>query len=229
MNTVNMDSTWRSALAEEFDTPYFSSLNTFVTKERHEFSVFPPKADMFNALQETPLQSVKVVILGQDPYHDEGQAHGMAFSVRPGVATPPSLRNIFKELATDIPGFTIPQTGFLQPWAAQGVLLLNTVLTVRPHQAGSHRGKGWEQFTDRIISLVVEKKDPVVFILWGNDARKKKELLTKVGGPETPHFVIESTHPSPLSAHNGFFGSKPFSRTNTFLTENGHQPINWQL
>ena len=179
--------------------------------------------DIFNALKATPREKIKAVILGQDPYHEPGQAHGMCFSVKPGVPAPPSLQNIFKELQDDL-GCSIPQDGYLAKWAEQGVLLLNTVLTVRAHQANSHKGKGWENFTDRVIQLVNEKEDPVVFLLWGANARSKKALITN-----QKHLILETVHPSPLSAYNGFFGCRHFSKTNQFLTANGQSPIDWQL
>ena len=178
---------------------------------------------IFNALHYTPYSAVKVVILGQDPYHERGQAHGLSFSVQPGVEPPPSLQNIFQELHTDL-GCRIPNNGCLKPWAEQGVLLLNAVLTVREHNANSHQGKGWEHFTDRIIRLLNERERPIAFILWGNYARQKKRLITS---PQ--HLIIESAHPSPLSATRGFFGSRPFSRVNEFLKAHGETPVDWQI
>jgi uracil-DNA glycosylase len=215
--------TWREALAGERQQPYFLALQRFVAEERRQYTVFPPEPDVFNALRHTEYSQVNVVILGQDPYHEYNQAHGLAFSVRPGVATPPSLVNIFRELRDDL-GCKIPNNGYLVPWAEQGVLLLNTVLTVRAHEANSHRGKGWETFTDKVISVVNDKKDPVVFVLWGAPARKKAALIDA-----TRHRIVQSAHPSPLSAANGFFGSRPFSAINTALRRAGKPEINWQL
>jgi uracil-DNA glycosylase len=215
--------TWREALSGERQQPYFLALQRFVAEERRRFTVFPPEPDVFNALRYTEYNQVKVVILGQDPYHNNNQAHGLAFSVRPGVATPPSLVNIFRELRDDL-GCTIPNNGCLVSWAEQGVLLLNTVLTVRAHEAYSHRGKGWETFTDRVISVVNDKKDPVVFVLWGAPAGKKAALIDT-----SRHRIVQSAHPSPLSAANGFFGSRPFSAINAALRKAGKTEINWQL
>ncbi len=191
--------------------------------EYKNFVVHPNMDEIFSALKTTAYKDVKVVILGQDPYHGYNQAHGMCFSVKRGVPAPPSLANIFKEMTADV-GTSIPKDGFLEPWAKQGVLLLNTILTVRHGEALSHKGKGWEQFTDRIISLLNDRKDPVIFVLWGGQARAKKALLKNPW-----HYVIESAHPSPLSAYNGFFGSKPFSKINGILKELGKTPIDWQL
>ena len=184
-------------------------------------TIFPKKEDIFNAFHYTPYEETKVVILGQDPYHGPNQAHGFSFSVKPNVAIPPSLRNIFKELNADL-DIPIPNHGFLVNWANQGVLLLNTVLTVRAHQANSHRGKGWEMFTDEVIKVLNERKQPIVFILWGKNAQVKKAMIDS-----RKHFILEAPHPSPLSAHRGFFGSKPFSKTNQFLQSIGKEPINW--
>ena len=214
---------WNPLLRSEFDEPYWSELQQFVAEERRRGPVFPPADDVFAALQLTPFVDVKVVILGQDPYHGAGQAHGLCFSVRRGVPTPPSLRNVYQELRDDL-GVTTPSHGNLERWARQGVLLLNTTLTVRSGQAASHQGKGWERFTDRVISTVNDKHERVVFLLWGAASRKKKALVDV-----TRHTVIESAHPSPLSAHNGFFGSRPFSRTNDALRKAGRDPIDWQL
>jgi uracil-DNA glycosylase len=215
--------TWREALAGERQQPYFLALQRFVAEERRRCTVFPPEPDVFNALRYTEYSQVKVVILGQDPYHEYNQAHGLAFSVRPGVAIPPSLVNIFRELRDDL-GCKIPNNGYLVPWAEQGVLLLNTVLTVRAHEANSHRGKGWETFTDKVISVVNDKKDPVVFVLWGAPARKKAALIDT-----TRHRIVQSAHPSPLSAATGFFGSRPFSAINAALCKAGKPEITWQL
>jgi uracil-DNA glycosylase len=213
---------WRKVLAAELEKPYFKALEKFVASERKEHTVFPPEADVFNALRHTPFDKVKVVLLGQDPYHDDGQAHGLCFSVKPGVKPPPSLVNIFKELQDDV-GAKPPPHGTLTAWADRGVLLLNTVLTVRAHEAGSHKGKGWEQFTDAIISALNKRPDPVVFLLWGNFAHEKTALIdTK------KHRALKAAHPSPLSAKK-FFGSKPFSGANAALKELGKPPIDWQL
>lgn len=214
---------WRSRLADEFTKPYFDELIQFVRKERRRHYVFPSSIHTFNALR-TPFDDVRVVIMGQDPYINAEQAHGLSFSVLKGVKVPPSLANIYKELAADIPDFDIPDHGCLQPWADQGVLLLNAVLTVRAHTPGSHRGKGWERFTGAILRLVNAKEEPVVFILWGRDARDKRMFLDT-----GKHTIIESAHPSPLSAHNGFYGSRPFSRTNQALEAAGLGPIDWRL
>lgn len=215
--------TWREALAGEREKPYFTALQAFVAEERKRFTIFPPERDVFNAQRYTEYGDVKVVILGQDPYHDYNQAHGLAFSVRPGVRTPPSLANIFKELHDDL-GCRVPNNGYLVPWAQQGVLLLNTVLTVRAHEAHSHRGKGWETFTDTVIRAVSNKPAPVVFVLWGAPARKKVALIDA-----TRHTIVQSAHPSPLSADSGFFGSRPFSRINEALRRAGQQEIDWQI
>ena len=203
--------------------PYWPRLQQFVAEERARGAVYPPHDEVFAALHLTPFAAVKVVILGQDPYHGPGQAHGLCFSVRPGVPPPPSLRNIFIELRDDL-GIDPPDHGCLDAWAAQGVLLLNATLTVRAHQAASHQGKGWETFTDAVLSAVNEKPERVVFILWGASARRKKALVDT-----TRHVVIESPHPSPLSAHNGFFGSRPFSRANAALEEVGREPVDWRI
>ena len=214
---------WDDVLKEEFDQPYFNELIEFVKKEYKEKTIYPKQNEIFNAFRYTPYQEVKVVILGQDPYHGVGQAHGLSFSVREHVPKPPSLVNIFKELKDDL-GYPIPSTGNLIPWTEQGVLLLNSVLTVEKDKAASHSNHGWERFTDKVISLVNEKKTPVVFILWGSYARSKKSLITN-----PLHLIIESTHPSPFSAYNGFFGSRPFSKTNQFLQKNKLNPIDWQI
>jgi uracil-DNA glycosylase len=211
-------------IGDEFEKSYFKALEAFVDEERREYTVFPPDADVLNALRLTPYDAVRVFLLGQDPYHDDGQAHGLAFSVRPGVKPPPSLMNMFRELREDIPGFTIPNNGYLVPWAEQGVLLLNAVLTVRAHTPTSHRGKGWETFTDAILRAVNEKPDPVVFVLWGGYAQKKRSLIDT-----DRHTVIQSAHPSPLSARSGFFGSRPFSKINAALAAAGKPPIDWRL
>lgn len=218
-----MKTTWRPILAAETRKPYFQALQQFVAQERAQFTVFPPEAEVFSALHLTPFEQVRVFILGQDPYHDDEQAHGLCFSVRPHVPTPPSLMNIFKELKADM-GCDIPNNGYLVPWAKQGVLLLNAVLTVRAHQANSHKDQGWEIFTDEVIRAVNKKESQVIFVLWGAYARKKIGLID-----QTRHIVIESAHPSPLSAHRGFFGSRPFSKINTALREAGESEIDWQI
>jgi uracil-DNA glycosylase len=218
-----METTWRPVLVAETEKPYWKNLQHFVRQERTKYKVFPPDKDVFAALHLTPYEDVSVLILGQDPYHDDGQAHGLCFSVQPGIAIPPSLMNIYQELHTDL-GCKIPNNGTLTPWAKQGVLLLNAVLTVRAHQANSHAGKGWETFTDAIIKVVSAKPDRVVFVLWGAYARKKKALIDV-----SRHVIIESAHPSPLSASNGFFGSRPFSKINAALREAGKREIDWQI
>ena len=214
---------WQEALAGEFKKPYYRDLYRKVTEEYRTQKVFPPPQDLFNAFHLTPLHQVKVVILGQDPYHNDGQAHGLSFSVRPGVPTPPSLVNIYKELQSDL-GCYIPNNGCLEKWARQGVLLLNTVLTVRAHTPMSHRGIGWETFTDAAIEALDGENRPIVFLLWGSPARKKRALLHN---PD--HLVLECPHPSPLSASSGFFGCRHFSQANAFLTEHGVLPIDWQI
>lgn len=214
---------WKTPLAPELEQQYYQDLRRFLIAEYRTRQIFPDMYDIFNALHYTSLADTKVVILGQDPYHEPEQAHGLSFSVKPGVQPPPSLINIFKELSTDL-GCTMPNNGCLKPWAEQGVLLLNTVLTVRAHQANSHKGKGWEIFTDRIISILNEREKPMAFILWGRPARMKKAMITNPN-----HFVVESPHPSPLSAYAGFFGSRPFSQVNDFLKRTGQTPIDWQL
>ncbi|WP_240741895.1 uracil-DNA glycosylase [Deinococcus sp. KSM4-11] len=220
---AGLPDSWQRALEPEFAAPYFHDLKDFLVQERREQTIFPPAPDVFNALRFTPLEDVKVLILGQDPYHRPGQAHGLSFSVRPGVPIPPSLRNIYKELVADLPGFTPPRHGYLRAWAEQGVLLLNAVLTVREGQANSHANKGWEHFTDAVIRAVNDKPERVVFVLWGAYARKKRKLIT---GPQ--HVVIESAHPSPLSEAK-FFGSRPFSQVNAALEDAGRGAIDWHL
>lgn len=220
---MKIPETWSAVLDEEVQKPYFHAIEQFVDAERALFTIYPKEEEVFSALEYTPYEQVRVLILGQDPYHGPRQAHGCSFSVRPHVPLPPSLVNIYKELKDDL-GCTPPDHGCLVPWARQGVLLLNTVLTVRGGQANSHAGKGWEQFTDAVFRAVNRLPTRVVFILWGNSARKKAELVDL-----SRHVVIQSAHPSPLSASNGFFGSKPFSRTNQALREAGLPEINWQL
>ncbi|MBP3906510.1 MAG: uracil-DNA glycosylase [Peptostreptococcaceae bacterium] len=214
---------WDEVLEGEFDKEYYLKLREFLKDEYKTQTIFPDMYDIFNALKLTSYKDTKVLILGQDPYHNVNQAHGLSFSVKPGVDTPPSLLNMYKELRDDL-GCFIPNNGYLVPWAKQGVLLLNTALTVRAHQANSHKGKGWEIFTDNIIKTLNLRDDPVIFILWGNNARKKKDFIDT-----SKHFVIESAHPSPLSASRGFFGSKPFSKTNEILISLGKAPIDWQI
>jgi uracil-DNA glycosylase len=214
---------WQRVVGDELDKPYFLKLREFVDEERRTHTVFPPENQVFSALELTPYEKVNVLLLGQDPYHDEGQAHGLCFSVRPGVPPPPSLVNIFKELQSDV-GCDVPNNGYLVPWAKQGILLLNAVLTVRAHEANSHKNKGWEKFTDAIIRSVSDKDDPVVFVLWGGYAQKKIKLIDT-----DKHTIIQSAHPSPLSARNGFFGSKPFSAINEALRAAGKPEIDWQI
>ncbi len=214
---------WLEPLKPEFSKQYYRDLYQKVVEEYKTHLIFPPSDDIFNAFALTPLKEVKVVIIGQDPYHNVGQAHGLCFSVRPDVEIPPSLVNIYKELHDDL-GCYVPNNGYLVKWAEQGVLLLNTVLTVRAHQANSHRGMGWEQFTDAAIRILNEEDRPIVFILWGSPAQTKKKMLNN-----PRHLILEAPHPSPLSAYRGFFGSRPFSKTNTFLEENGLTPIDWQI
>jgi uracil-DNA glycosylase len=214
---------WNPVLRGEFAKPYWNNLQDFVAGERARFVVFPPEPEVFSALHLTPYATTRVVILGQDPYHGPGQAHGLCFSVRRGVAVPPSLQNIHKELEADL-GLPRPSHGNLEAWARQGVLLLNATLTVRAGQAASHQGQGWETFTDRVLGAVNDKPNRVVFVLWGASARRKKSLIDL-----SRHTVIESAHPSPLSAHNGFFGSRPFSAVNAALKGSGQPEIDWSL
>ena len=215
---------WRRQVGGEAGKPYFRSLKEFVERERGEFEVYPAEGETFQALELTPFGKVGVVLLGQDPYPGPGQAHGLCFSVKPGVALPGSLRNIFKELKSDIPGFRVPNNGYLAGWARQGVLMLNTVLTVRAGAIGSHRGKGWETFTDAVIGKVNAKKEAVVFLLWGRDAQSKAGMID-----EGRHVVLRAAHPSPLSARHGFFGTRPFSAANRALREAGRPEIDWQI
>lgn len=219
---VKIGNDWDEILAEEFEKEYYLKLREFLIQEYKTQKIYPSKYDIFHALELTPYAQVKVVILGQDPYHEPNQAHGLSFSVKKGVRKPPSLVNIFKELYSDLQ-IEPAKDGFLEPWAKQGVLLLNTVLTVREGQANSHKGKGWEQFTDKIIQLLNEREQPIVFILWGANARAKKKMITN-----QQHCILESPHPSPLSAHNGFWGCKHFSKTNDFLGKFG-ESIEWNL
>ena len=221
---VKLNQSWLDRLQGEFNAPYMQNLKQFLESERSAGKpIYPKGSEWFSALDQTPFDNVRVVILGQDPYHGEGQAHGLCFSVRDGVRLPPSLVNIYKELQTDL-GLTPPRTGNLSAWARQGVLLLNSVLTVEAGRAASHQGKGWEQFTDRIITLLNNEKQNLVFILWGSYAQKKAAFVDR-----SRHLVIASAHPSPLSAHNGFFGSRPFSRCNEYLLSKGMNPIDWSI
>lgn len=216
---------WLSVLQEEFEKDYMKNLKSFLLQEKETGNtVFPRGTDIFNAFNHTPFDKVEVVILGQDPYHGMGQAHGLSFSVQKGVTVPPSLKNIYKELEADIEGFKTPNHGNLTQWADEGVLLLNATLTVRAHEPGSHQGKGWEAFTDKAISKLSEEKEGIVFLLWGKFAQNKAILID-----ENKHTVIKSAHPSPFSAYNGFFGSKPFSKTNDILKAKGKKPVNWQI
>lgn len=222
---VNMEAGWLRVLQDEFDKPYMAELRNFLKKEQGDgHIIYPKNGDIFNAFNTTPFDEVKVVILGQDPYHGERQAHGLSFSVQKGITPPPSLKNIYKELVTDIPGFTTPSHGDLTDWARQGVLLLNASLTVRANTPGSHQKRGWEQFTDTVIKKLSDEREGLVFILWGAFAQAKAELIdTK------KHHIIKSPHPSPFSADRGFFGSKPFSKTNAYLEKEGKKPIDWQI
>lgn len=214
---------WLTPLSPEFKKPYYAGLYKKIREEYSKQQIFPPADEIFTAFELTPLSEVKVVIIGQDPYHGEGQAHGLCFSVKPDIETPPSLVNIYKELNTDL-GCYIPNNGYLTKWAKQGVLLLNTVLTVRAHQANSHRGIGWEEFTDAAIRILNEQDRPIVYLLWGKPAQAKKNMLNN-----PKHLILEAPHPSPLSAYRGFFGCQHFSKTNEFLKENGLEPIDWQI
>lgn len=220
---VNIGNDWDTVLDGEFEKDYYLKLREFLKKEYSTQTVYPSMYDIFNALKATPYSKVKVVILGQDPYHGPGQAHGMCFSVNKGVKIPPSLVNIYKELNSDL-GCSIPEHGCLQDWAEQGVLLLNTALTVRGGQANSHRGMGWEIFTDNIIRHLNERKEPMVFILWGSNAKTKTAFITNPA-----HLILTAAHPSPLSAYKGFFGCGHFSKTNEFLKKNGIEPVDWQI
>ena len=218
-----LENDWQTLLEDEFQQPYYKNLKAFLINEYETRVIYPDKHDIFNALRYTPYKDVKVVILGQDPYHGPNQAHGLSFSVTPGIKIPPSLLNIYKELQSDL-GCAIPNNGYLKKWAQEGVLLLNTVLTVRAGEANSHKNIGWETFTDKIIELLSVRKDPVIFILWGKNAQSKQHIINN-----PKHCIIKSVHPSPLSAHRGFFGSKPFSQTNQFLASMNKLPIDWQI
>lgn len=218
---VKIEKSWKEVLQTEFDKPYFENLVGFVKQEYASHTIFPPAGQIFNAFNTCPFNNVKVVILGQDPYHGPRQAHGLCFSVNDGIQFPPSLQNIFKEITSDL-GIPAPKTGNLTRWAEQGVLLLNATLTVRASQAGSHQGRGWEEFTDAVIKIISEKAENVVFILWGSYAIKKKALIDA-----SKHCILTAPHPSPLSSYRGFFGCKHFSQTNTYLTSKGKTPIEW--
>lgn len=221
MITPNIDESWKRVLWDEFQQPYFAELKQFLIEEKRQHTVFPPGPLIFNAFNKTPFDKVKVVLLGQDPYHDVGQAHGLCFSVQDGVPHPKSLINIFKELHDDV-GIEIPKSGNLERWAEQGVFMLNATLTVRAHEAGSHQNHGWERFTDAAISKLSEQREGLVFLLWGNYARQKEALIDT-----TKHFILSTVHPSPLSAHRGFFGCKHFSKTNEILRSLGKSEIVW--
>ncbi len=218
-----IDNDWLEPLSAEFKKPYYAQLYRFVNNEYNTATIYPKKQDVFAAYDRTPLASVKVLILGQDPYHEPGQAHGLCFSVSPGIDTPPSLVNIYKELHDDL-GCYIPNNGYLVKWADQGVMLLNTVLTVRAHAANSHQNRGWEQFTDATIAALNKQDRPIVFMLWGRSAQQKSSMLNN-----PKHLVLKAAHPSPLSAYRGFMGCKHFSKANDFLSKNGIEPIDWQI
>lgn len=220
---IDLPQSWAAALGPELEKPYWRTLTEFIDAERADHDVYPPPEDVFNAFQLTPINDTRVLLLGQDPYHDVGQAHGLCFSVLCGVKFPPSLRNIFIERRDDL-GIPVPAEGSLTPWATQGLMLLNTVMTVRAHEPNSHKGRGWEQFTDAVIRALSERPVPMVFVLWGGYAQKKRALIDSAR-----HVIIESAHPSPLSARSGFFGSRPFSRINDALADFGRPPIDWSL
>lgn len=220
---VSIDASWKQILKSEFEAPYFLNLKNFLLEERSKYTIFPKGSKIFNAFDTTPFDKVKVVILGQDPYHGQGQANGLCFSVSDGIKQPPSLQNIFKELYADLQ-LPIPQSGNLEPWAKQGILLLNATLTVRENQAGSHQNRGWEQFTDAVIREISERKSGVVFLLWGKFAQSKTPLIDS-----HKHFILQAAHPSPFSAYNGFFGCKHFSKTNEILKQNGYNEIDWRI
>lgn len=222
---IDLEPSWLEVLHEEFDKNYMVNLREFLKTEKAAgYKIYPKGSDIFNAFSKTPFDELKVVIIGQDPYHGVNQAHGLSFSVQKGITPPPSLKNIYKELVTDLPGFVIPSHGDLTEWAEQGVLLLNATLTVRDSTPASHQKKGWEEFTDQVIKTISEKKEGIVFILWGSHAQAKAELID-----QKKHFIIKSPHPSPFSADRGFFGSKPFSKTNAILAKEGKKPIDWQI
>jgi uracil-DNA glycosylase len=219
----DIEKSWAEILVNEFNSPYFLKLKSFLIEEKEKYVIFPNGSLIFSAFNYTPFDNVKVVVLGQDPYHGENQANGLCFSVSNGIRKPPSLENIFKELNTDL-GYKIPINGSLEKWAHQGVLLLNATLTVRAHQAGSHQNKGWELFTDSVIKQLSDKREGLVFILWGNYAQAKQKLIDS-----SRHFILKAAHPSPFSAYNGFFGCKHFSKTNEILVKQGKQPVDWRL
>lgn len=225
MSSINpsIESTWKTLLWDQFQAPYFATLKQFLIEEKKQYRIFPPGNCIFNAFNSTPVDKVKVVIIGQDPYHGYGQAHGLCFSVQDGIPFPKSLINIFKELSDDV-GFTTPRSGNLQKWTSQGVLLLNATLTVREHAAGSHQGRGWETFTDCAIQRLAQQREGLIFLLWGSYAISKRALID-----EGKHYVLTAPHPSPLSAYRGFFGCKHFSKTNEILQQMGKTPIDWQL
>ncbi len=220
---VKLSNSWDELLKDEFEKEYYINLRSFLINEYNTRTIYPDKNDIFNALKLTPYEEVKVVILGQDPYHGPNQAHGLSFSVKPQVAIPPSLLNMYKELKDDLNLF-IPNNGYLVSWAKQGVMLLNTVLTVREGNPNSHKGKGWEYFTDRIIEILNDREEPIVFLLWGNNAKEKAKIITNKN-----HYILTTVHPSPLSASRGFFGCKHFSKTNEILNNLDKAPINWQI
>lgn len=220
---IRFNNDWDELLKDEFLKPYYRQLREFLKDEYSQYTIYPPMNDLFNAFKFTSLEDTKVVILGQDPYHGENQSHGLAFSVKPGIRIPPSLLNMFKELQESL-DCQIPNNGYLIEWALQGVLLLNTVLTVRQAQPNSHKGKGWEQFTDSVIRLLNERKEPIVFLLWGNNAKQKMKMITN-----PVHYILTAVHPSPLSASRGFFGCNHFKKANEFLEQQGETPINWQI
>jgi len=225
MTQINpkIEQSWKKILLNEFEKEYFSNLKSFLLEEKSKYKVFPPGSEIFSAFNYTPYDDTKVVIIGQDPYHGYGQANGLCFSVRDGIRKPPSLQNIFKELNSDL-GYEIPESGNLEQWAKQGVLLINAILTVRANNAGSHRKKGWEEFTNAVIKTLSETKENLVFILWGNFAQEKISIIDS-----TRHHIIKSPHPSPFSAYGGFFGSKPFSKTNEYLRSVGLEEVDWRL
>lgn len=223
MITPNIEESWKKVLWDEFQQPYFAELKQFLLEEKRKYTVYPPGPMIFNAFNKTPFDKVKVVLIGQDPYHEPGQAHGLCFSVQDGVPHPKSLINIFKELHDDV-GFEIPVNGNLEKWTEQGVFLLNATLTVRAHEAGSHQNHGWERFTDAAISKLSVQREGLVFLLWGNYAKQKEALIDT-----SKHYILSTVHPSPLSAHRGFFGCKHFSKTNELLRQMGKSEINWQL
>ncbi len=220
---VHIGNRWDEILKNEFESDYYKSIREFLKREYSQYKIYPDMNDIFNSLKYADYDNIKVVIIGQDPYHEEGQAHGLSFSVKPGIAIPPSLQNIYKELNQDL-GCYIPNNGYLEKWAKQGVLLLNNVLTVRAHQANSHKTCGWETFTDSIIKALNEREKPVIFLIWGSCAKQKESYITNKN-----HYILKAPHPSPLSAYRGFFGCKHFSKANEILIANNEEPINWQI